>query len=357
MPDHFGLLGLPVVAVRKGAAGDPALAVLGAFLTAVLTADLAGAWEPLAPGRPVVRRVFPYSVYKRRFLKEDMPSLFLFRSGAGKAEAYTADAYRRTQTVLVQWVYPPAINEHQIDRDPFVNAVGAAMERALYRGRHPAWVVASDRAAPEGLVLPMATSTQPITLAGGAFTGPLASQRMQASRSVTITTAPAPGAYTVGVPIPILGFDAYGRPVHDSVTLTAKDGGETVPTLWRFSTVARLVLPRMASTAGILSAGYADSPEVALGSLVERHAGIFRLEVAKPAEVKPLLIPIKNPETRAADPPMPFEMVELALSVEELLDEDPAAHYAPLAEAQDGDGATIDFLAADETVIDVADLP
>jgi hypothetical protein len=361
MPDHFGLLKLPVATAPHGAAGDPALDVLGAFLSAVLTAELTKAWAPLAPGRPVVRRVFPFSVTKRRFLKEDMPSLFVFRQGNGKSEAYTADAYRRTQTVLVQWVYPPALNEHQIDRDPFVNAVGAAMERALYRGRHPAWVVPSDLAAPSGLLLPVATSTQPVTmtgggLPGGGLTGPLASLRLQAARSVTITTGPAPGAYTVGVPIPVIGLDTRGVVLRDAVTLTGKDGGETVPTLWRFSAISALTFPAMASAAGLLSAGYAASPEVLLGSLLERHAGFFRLEVARPAEVKPLLVPIKNPETRGADAPMPFEMVEIALSVEELLDEDPAVHYAPLAAADGGDGAELDVLASDETVLEVADL-
>ena len=112
----------------------------------------------------------------------------------------------------------------------------------------------------------------------------------------------------------------------------------------------------MPSTGGVISAGYADSPEVRLGSLLERHAGLFRLEVARPAEVKPLLIPIKNPETRANDAPMPYEMVELALSIEELLDEDLAVHYAPLAAAQGGDGAIVDILAFDETVLEEADL-
>jgi hypothetical protein len=355
MPDRFGLLGLPVAAAPNGTTGDPALGVLGAFLSAVLTAELAAAWEPLAPGRPVVRRVFPYSVYKRRFLKEDMPSLFLFRSGAGTCEPYTADAYRRTQTVLVQWVYPPAINENQIDRDPFVNAVGAAMERAVYRGRHPAWVVPSDRATPQGLLLPVATSTQAVTLTGGALTGPLAPVPVEAARSVTLTTAPAPGAYAVGVPIPVIGFNWRRRAVRDSVTLTAKDGGETLTTFWHFSRVTELVLPAMASTAGTLFAGYADSPDVALGSLVLRWAGLFRLEVAKPAEVKPLLIPIKNPETRANDAPLPMEMVELALSVEELLEEDPALHYAPLPAAEGGEGALVEILARDDTVLEEAD--
>jgi hypothetical protein len=356
MPDRFGLLTLPVSAEPKGSPGDPALDVLGAFLSAVLAADVGAAWEPLAPGRPVVRRVHHYSVFKRRFMKEDMPSLFLFRSGTGKCEPYTADAYLRTQTVLVQWVYPPAINEHQVERDPFVNAVGAAMERAIYRDRHSAWVVPSDRAAPDGLMLPVATSTQPTTVTGSALTGPLAERRVEVARSVTITTAPAPGAYAVGVPIPVVGRDERGRPLRDTVTLSAKDGGETVPTLWRFSAVSGLALPAMAGTAGTLSAGYADSPEVALGSLLNRHAGIFRLWVAKPAEVKPLLVAIKNPETRANDAPMAFEMVELALTVEELLEEDPALHYNPLAAAEGGDGVVVDILAADGTVLEEADL-
>jgi hypothetical protein len=178
---------------------------------------------------------------------------------------------------------------------------------------------------------------------------------VEAARSVTVTTAPAPGAYTVGVPIPVVGVDGRGRALRDSVTLTAKDGGETVPTFWPFSRVAELVLPAMASTAGTLSAGYADSPEVALGSLVERQAGLFRLGVAKPAEVKPLLVPIKNPETRANDTPLSLEMVELALSLEELLEEDPAVHYAPLASAGDGEGAVLEILAFDQTVLEEAD--
>jgi hypothetical protein len=356
MPDRFGALPLPLPAVT-GPAGDPALDVLGSYLAAVLSAELGHAWAPLAPGRPVVRRVFPHSVAKRRFVKEDLPSLFLFRSGTGQCQQYTIDAYLRTQTVLVQWVFPPALNEHQTDRDPFVNAIGSVLERAINRGRHAAWVVPGDLAAPEGLVLPTPTSTQAVVLSGPALTGALASAVVQATRSVTLTTAPAKGAYTVGAPIGIFGFDAAGVPRSDTFTLSSPDGGETVPTFQRFAQVDQIGLPGMKTTAGRFSAGYAESPEAALGSLVMRYAGLFTLLVSRPAEVKPLLIAVKNPETRVNDAPMPFEMVELALSLSELLSEDPAMHYRPLATSLGGEGAMLDILAADESVLEDAELP
>jgi hypothetical protein len=356
MPDHFGALEMPVPPAPKGPVGDPALDVLGAFLAAVITAELGAAWEPLAPGRPVVRRVFSHSVSKRRFVKEDMPSLFVFRSGPGKTEAYTADAYKRTQTVLVQWVYPPALNEHQVDRDPFMNALGGVLERAVYRGRDAAWVIPSDRAAPEALVLPVATSTKAVTLRGKALTGALAHHTVNAARSVTVTTSPSVGAYSVGAPILVIGRDKRGRVLRDAVVLAAAHGGETVPTLWRFCAVSEIRLPPMASSSGRIVVGYAASPEVALGSLVERHAGLFKLEVEKPAEVKPLLVPIKNPETRGNEPPMPFEMVELALSIEELLEEDAARHYKPITGAIAGRRSVAKLVGADGVVVDEGDL-
>jgi hypothetical protein len=330
MHDRFGLLPLPVPPRAKGPAGDPALEVLGAFLAAVLKVDVGKAWEPLAPGRPIVRGVFPHSVVKRRFVKEDLPHLFVFRSGNGRSERYTIDTYRRTQTVLVQWVFPPALNEHQTDRDPVVNAIGAAMERALYRARHPAWVAPADLAAPEGLVLPTVAPTQPGIWSGAALTGPLAGKVIQAARAVTISTAPAKGAYAVGAPITVVGRDATGHVCTDSVSLTSADGGELVRTFWHFSQVSEVRMPAMPSAAGSFSVGYAASPEATLGSLVMRHAGFSQLEVQRPAEVKPLLIAIKNPETRINDAPLPFEMVELALDVSELLREEPALHYQPL---------------------------
>jgi hypothetical protein len=78
--------------------------------------------------------------------------------------------------------------------------------------------------------------------------------------------------------------------------------------------------------------------------------------VTKPAEVKPLLIQVKNPETRGNEAPMPFEMVELSLSVEELLEEDPARHYKPMALSLGGTPSVVHLLAPDKTVLDDADL-
>lgn len=366
MTDRLGGLPLPAPVpvppapspgprAATSSAGDPALAVLGGFLATVLAADLATAWAALAPGRPVVRRIFPFSVFKRRFIKEDLPSLFLYRSGPGQTEPFTADYYRRTQTVLVQWVFPPALNENQIERDPFANALCGAVERAIYRGRHPAWVVPADRGTPEGLVLPIATSLGAVTLTGALLTGLLAGQAVHAPRSVVVTTAPQMGAYTVNAPITIAGFDGR-RVLTDTVRLTAPNGGEAVPSLRRFAQVTRIELPPMPSSNGRITIGYADSPEVALGSLVQRHAGLLRLDITKPGDVKPLLIHVKNPQTRAEDTPLPFEMLEIPLTMEELLEEDPALHYAPLPAQQGGRGASVDYLADDGTSVDAAEL-
>jgi hypothetical protein len=53
---------------------------------------------------------------------------------------------------------------------------------------------------------------------------------------------------------------------------------------------------------------------------------------------------------------MPFEMVELALSIEELLEEDSARHYRPIAGAIAGRRSVLDLLGADGAVVDEADL-
>jgi hypothetical protein len=112
----------------------------------------------------------------------------------------------------------------------------------------------------------------------------------------------------------------------------------------------------MRSTTGEIVLGYADSPDVVLGSLVERQAGLLRLYLSKPGEVKPLLVQIRNPETGVQNPPMAFEMFELELSIEELLEEDPTQHYAALAASRGGRGAVVDVLGGAGSTIDEADL-
>ena len=330
MSDSVGTLSLPVAAPtvyppadRTRAPGDPALVQLGTFAATVLQADCGAAWTALDRGRRdqpgavdgtragsnVVRSVH-YSDPRLGYFEPDvLPGVFVWRSKIGKWSWAAANCQRRTGQITVAWLPPRAEADPQRrERDPFTNAVYASLFQAFSKLRHPAWVTDADRADLDGLLVAFATSTSVQTISS--FTGALAGQTMVAARPISITTTAAPGAYNTTDPIVVTGLLKGGASFVERVYLTDPDGGETITTIFPFSSPTSVRFPAMVSTAGTIAIGYSDSPDVRKGSLIQPAAGCAELH---PSEGVYSEIRVRQPN---ADP-MPFMAMEFPLYVEE----------------------------------------
>lgn len=351
MSDVLGALELPVPAdiivyppdERTRAAGDPALLAVGSFAATVLQADVGAAWEVLDPGRPdqplaidgarlgtgPARRVWFTDPRLGYFEPNELPGLFVYRTGQATFFRYTADQYRRKWAIGVAWLGPQTTEDQQRrERDPFYNAVCTALHRALVFARHRAWVIDTDLASENGLVNdPIATSLSPMTLSGAQLDGALAAVApFKPGRPVQVTTALAPGAYNTTDPIEITGKLDNGVSFTDKLYLTA-DGGETVVGLWSFRAPTSVLIPEQLLTTGTLTLGFYASPDVKEGSLVQRAAGFVEFK-ARNAEVKMLRVEQQN-----ADPVL-MRAVECIVDVTEELGIDLAVHgqtYDPTA--------------------------
>jgi hypothetical protein len=349
MSDSVGALPLPAPAPtvwppldRSLSPGDPALLHLASFAATVLQVDVGAAWTVLDPGRPdqplaidgarlgtgPVRRCWFSDPREGYFAPEDLPGLFVYRSGvnATEFERWSADNYHRNSRIAIAWIPPQAEEDaKRRERDPFFNAVSSALHRAFVFRRHAAWVRDEDLADEDGLVsAAQATSASPVTLSGAQLDGPLAGAALTPGRPVQLTTSAAAGAYNVTDAIVITGTLDNGVAHTDRLFLTDTNGGETIVGTWSFATVTSVAIPAQFLTTGAITLGYYASPEAKFGSLVQRPAGLVKLALRSIAVAA---IPVK----RGTDTPLNHRCLELLLDVVESLGIDPLEH----AEAYD----------------------
>ncbi len=300
MSDAIGTLSLPVAAPvvhppheRTLAPGDPALVQIGSFAATALQADCGAAWEALDPGRPdqplavdgarlgtgVVRRVWYQDPRLGYFEPAELPGLFVFRAPKADYKRFAADQYRRAWPIQIAWLPPRAEADPQRrERDTFANAVAASLDRNIRFGRHRAWVLDSDLAAPTGLLAdPVATSTGVTTITS--FDGTLAGAALKPGRPVRVATSVATGAYNTTDPILVTGKLDGGVAHTDKLYLSAANGGENLVGTWSFTEITRLILPAQLLATGQFTVGFYNSPDVKLGSLVQRAAGLVKLEL------------------------------------------------------------------------------
>ena len=343
MSDAVGILDLPVAAPtvsppqeRDAAPGDPALAILAAFVASVLQADVADAWAALSPGKPdqtaaidgtldgsgPVRHAWFSDPRRGHFSPEDLPGIFVYRAAQATGQWVAADAQRLRRQVVIAWVMPHGEeNSQRRERDPFANAVLSALHVAFTQRRHSAWVLASDLGDPDGLKTSFVTSASAVDVTS--FDGALASAALKTARPVTITTAAAVGAYNTTDAIAVTGTLGNGLSHTESVYLTEADGGETVKTIFPFATVTEVALPAMPTTGGALTIGYGDSPDARKGSLIQRACG-FRVMQFTRATTGAIQVEMPNAERE------PFDAIELFLDVAEDSAPDPALRgFAP----------------------------
>ncbi len=158
--------------------GDRGLGILRDYLKAFVTAYGAEAWQSVVsgPDSNIVQTAHAgYDPEQHAFLDEDLPALYLFRTGGERDPEGRAEDFRvHSDRIRLFWILPPAGHEEEQERVSFIHAVGKLIDLALERGRDPSWVIdgdeypTADSAATEGSVLLKHTGWQKII--GGRWT-------------------------------------------------------------------------------------------------------------------------------------------------------------------------------------------
>jgi len=138
------LLPAPAPASATAALTDPAIDIIAAYLSGVMTLWLQTAWNARAPGEPVVRTVYKHDPQEIDFSTKKLPILCLWRERDAEV-VQLADAYDESESTLnVLWILPPAPQEKDSSRFSFFNGFASAIKLAVKLGRHPAYVHASE---------------------------------------------------------------------------------------------------------------------------------------------------------------------------------------------------------------------
>lgn len=131
------------------AALDPALSILGAFFKALIEHHCATAWSSIAPGEPLVRRLFVgYDPEDLDFSGEsDTPCLALWRENEGQPALLIDGSAQKSTDINVHWIAPPANEQVMAARSPFYNALSSAFLLAYQNQRAPCWIRRGDEAS------------------------------------------------------------------------------------------------------------------------------------------------------------------------------------------------------------------
>jgi hypothetical protein len=166
---RVGGLKLPLTATLRDpeCPGDPALAILGRYLQAVLTAHLGAGWAAIAPKEPIVRNVFFHDPQRGDYSDNKTPALYLFREGSErKYERQSEDYSVHFDNVRVFWVFAATDQFKQAKRESFAHLVGKVIEQACRVGRDPSFQIEGDpdpSAPDEGAVLLRHTGFSSVT--------------------------------------------------------------------------------------------------------------------------------------------------------------------------------------------------
>jgi hypothetical protein len=156
---RVGGLKLPLTATLRDPAcpGDPALAIFGRYLQAVLTAHLGAGWAAIAPKEPIVRNVFFHDPNRGDYSDNKTPALYVFREGSAKEPERQSEDYTvHFDSIRCFWVFAPIDQFKQAPRESFAHLVGKEIEQACRIGRDPSFLIAGDpdpSAPDEGAVL------------------------------------------------------------------------------------------------------------------------------------------------------------------------------------------------------------
>lgn len=142
----IGGLSLPLDPPAQGEViGEKALVIFGLYLQAFLRAYAGTAWATVAPSEPIVRKVFTHDPEDYDFSENDLPALYLFRTGSAKPIEQMAEDWRvHHDNVRIFWVLPNVAQDRQRLRSPILPYVGKLFDAAFDRERDPVFVLDSD---------------------------------------------------------------------------------------------------------------------------------------------------------------------------------------------------------------------
>jgi hypothetical protein len=144
MTERFGALELPA-ATGSDALTDPALALITSFVRAAIESDLTAAWVEVDPtSASACCYAYPHNPTEQSFNDRNLPALYMWRDGVPRTSEYGSDFMMSSTKLVGVWVMPPAHDEDARSREPIFNGVHASVARAVYRGRHKAWVLDGD---------------------------------------------------------------------------------------------------------------------------------------------------------------------------------------------------------------------
>lgn len=148
MADTIGALALPIPVPTDDddPVSDPFLKYALSFFQAVINAKGKAAWAAVAPGTGglPVKKTHPYDPVDLSFIERDLPCLYMWREEGGHTEWMAEDIAVFHSKIHALWVLPPAPEERQKKRVPFINGMLKSLTTAYEIGRDPAWVVAND---------------------------------------------------------------------------------------------------------------------------------------------------------------------------------------------------------------------
>ena len=122
MSHKFGALTLPAQVPGAGESlTDPALDIIGGYLSAVLNAWGNDAWTSRAPNEPIVRKTLFVDPAEAEFIESDLPALYVWRSQI--ATDYLAEELTsHKSTIELLWVPSPKVSQIRwAERAAFIN--------------------------------------------------------------------------------------------------------------------------------------------------------------------------------------------------------------------------------------------
>jgi hypothetical protein len=144
MADTFGPLEFPAASQADGEAfSDPTLTRIGAYLKAVINANLGTLWAQVDPAGLPVKNVIQHDPQICGVNDTNLPALYLWRSQM-REERETDEWYSDHAEISVIWLPAPATQDILRKRMPFINGVCKTILYAIVLGRHPSWVDAAD---------------------------------------------------------------------------------------------------------------------------------------------------------------------------------------------------------------------
>jgi len=162
MADTYGDLTIPAqlpadTGQTESQPVDRVLDCFGAYLKAVLIANVGAMWDAAAPSlKPIVRRVFTADPEDVLLNEAHLPALFVWDAEQNNHQQIADDWWTTDRSIVVLWMFEPGNITQREFRMRVQNAVTTTIHHELAMGRNPAWIDPTDTdptAATRGSVL------------------------------------------------------------------------------------------------------------------------------------------------------------------------------------------------------------